>query len=208
MNYIYDIILNFNNNYYDFFEWKKSDSIINIKKIPLFLVSNDIFIMMKYDKVVVDNSFINLIKEKTYTYTKLKIGNASLISNGKEVIGVLFDDKGNVIKRSGLLIDEEEEVLEEIEIREKYDIKIISHKKVKREEINRIERDKKNFLNNYIRNENNVSNLKYLYYDYFEEECDDTSIIKKRLLDIIKYSWNKKLDSFYNTVKIFDKIKN
>lgn len=208
MNYIYDIVLNFNKNYYDFYEWKKSDSIVNIKKLPLFLVNNDIITMMKYDKVVVDSSFIELIKDKTYTYSKLKVGNSCLLSNGKEVIGVLLDDKGNVIKRSSLLIDEEEEVLEEIEDREIHDIKIISHKKIKREEITRIERDKKSFLNRYIKNENNINNLKYLYYDYFEKECDDTCIIKGSLLNIIKNDWNKKLDYFYNTVKIFNKIKN
>ena len=34
MNFIYDIVLNFNKDYYDFFEWNKKDSVINIKKIP------------------------------------------------------------------------------------------------------------------------------------------------------------------------------
>ena len=41
MNYIYDIVLNFNKEYYYFFEWKKNDSIINIKKIPCFLIDNN-----------------------------------------------------------------------------------------------------------------------------------------------------------------------
>ena len=27
MNFIYDIVLNFNKNYYNFFEWNKKDSI-------------------------------------------------------------------------------------------------------------------------------------------------------------------------------------
>ena len=29
--------------YYNFFEWNKKDSIVNIKKIPLFIVNNDVF---------------------------------------------------------------------------------------------------------------------------------------------------------------------
>ena len=33
MNYIYDIVLNFNKDYYEFYEWKKSDKVINVKKI-------------------------------------------------------------------------------------------------------------------------------------------------------------------------------
>ena len=208
MNYIYDIVLNFNKDYFCFYEWNKKDNIINIKKIPFFVVDNNTFNMMKYDKVVVDSSFIELIKEKTYTYSKNKIGSACLISNCKEVIGVLFDNKGNLVKRSSLLIDEEEEVLDEIVNDDIYNINIVSSKKIKREDINRIEREKKLFLNNYIKRENNIINLKYLYYDYFEKEEDDISLIKKKLLDNVNSKWSDKLNSFYETVKIFNKINN
>ena len=34
MEYIYDIVLNFNDCYYEFYEWKSTDKIINIKRIP------------------------------------------------------------------------------------------------------------------------------------------------------------------------------
>jgi len=100
MNFIYDIVLNFNKDYYDFFEWNKKDTIINIKKIPLFLVDNDTFNTMKFNKVVVSNIFIETIKDKTFTYSRSKIGPSCLISNGKEVIGVLFNDKGILLKKS------------------------------------------------------------------------------------------------------------
>ena len=46
MNYIYDVVLNFNKEFYEYFEWKKKDNIINIKKIPVFNVSNEIFLSM------------------------------------------------------------------------------------------------------------------------------------------------------------------
>lgn len=208
MNYIYDIVLNFNKEYFNFYEWNKKDSIINVKKMPLFVVDNNTFNIMKYDKVVVDCNFINLIKDKTYLYTKNKIGNAILISNTKEVIGVLFDNNGNLIKRSSLLIDEEEEVLDEIDNDDIYNINIISSKKIKREEINRNEREKKALLNKYIKRENNITNLKYLYYDYFEKDEDNIDTIKDNLLKQINSSWSDKLNSFYETVKIFNKINN
>ena len=35
MDYIYDIVLNFHENYYEFYEWKSSDKIINVKKITI-----------------------------------------------------------------------------------------------------------------------------------------------------------------------------
>ena len=37
MDYIYDIVLNFQNDYYDFYEWKQSNKIINVKKIIIFI---------------------------------------------------------------------------------------------------------------------------------------------------------------------------
>ena len=100
MNYIYDVVLNFNKDYYNFFEWYKSDNIINIKKIPFFLVDNNTYTSMKYNIIIVDQDFVRSIKDKTSTYTKLKVGPSCLITNGKEAMGLLFNDKGNLIKRS------------------------------------------------------------------------------------------------------------
>ena len=208
MNYIYDIVLNFNKDYFAFYEWSKKDTITNIKKIPLFVVDNNTLNMMKYDKVVVNLEFIDLIKDKTYTYSKNKIGNSALLSNGKEVIGVLFDNNGNLIKKSSLLIDEEEEVLDEIDDDEIFKIEIVDSKKGKRENTHRGESEKKAFLSKYIRSEENITNLKYLYYDYFEKEEEDKMLIKKKLLDEINSNWTEKLNSFYETAKIFNKINN
>lgn len=209
MNFIYDIVLNFNKEYYDFFEWNKKDSIVNIKKIPLFIVNNDIFNSMKYDYVSVNISFIDNIKDKTYTYNRQKIGNACLLSNGKQVIGTLFNNNGDLIKRSSLLLDEEEEVLDEIYSNEVTDIDIVKIKKGKsNDSVNRLQKEKKDFLIKYINKENNDVNLKYLYYDYFEKDEDDSNKIRDSLINEIKNNWNKKFNDFYEIVKIFNKIKN
>lgn len=208
MNYIYDIVLNFNKEYYAFYEWDKKDNIINIKKIPLFTVDNNCFNIMKYDNVFVSSEFINIIRDKTYTYTRSKIGPSLLISNEKEVMALMFNEKGNLIKRSSLTLDEEEEVLEDIDDNEVYNIPIIKHNKIKNDNITRSIKEKKNFLLRYINNEKNDINLKYLYYDYFEKDEDDINIIKNTLIKEIKNNWNKKFNSFYTTVKLFSKIKN
>ena len=47
MDYIYDIVLNFQNNYYEFYEWKTTDKIINVKKILVYLVSNQDYLNLK-----------------------------------------------------------------------------------------------------------------------------------------------------------------
>ena len=47
-----------------------------------------------------------------------------------------------------------------------------------------------------------------MYYDYFEKDEEDSNIIREGLINEIKNNWNKKFDTFYETVKIFNKIKN
>lgn len=205
MNYIYDIVLNFNRYYYNFFEWNKKDTIINIKKIPLFKVSDRIFNILKYHNANIDNSFINMIKDNTLAYSKSKLDYAFLVSSGKEAIGVLLNETGNVIKRSSLLLDEEEEVLDESHDLEITDIKINKYSKNKILNINRYQKEKKEYLLKYINKENNLINLKYIYYDYYEKEEDSIDIIKNNLINEINNNWNNKLDKLYNTIKMFKK---
>ncbi len=208
MNYIYDIVLNFNRDYFNFFEWSRKDCIINIKKIPLFLIDDSSLDILKYDNVVVSEDFISLIRDKTYTYTRNKIGIACLVSNGREVIGVLFNERGCLLKRSSLTLDEEEEVLEEVCSCKSYKIDIVKDTKLKRDDVLRSVREKKSFLIKYINSEKNIINLRYLYYDYFEKDEEDIKIIRNSLIKEIKNNWNKRFNSFYDTVKIFSKISN
>ena len=43
MSYVYDIVLNFNNDYYDFYEWKNDDLIYHIKRINLIRVDSKVY---------------------------------------------------------------------------------------------------------------------------------------------------------------------
>ena len=98
MKYIYDITLNLHHEYYDFYEWSIYDKIINIKKIPIFRVSSEDYLSIKYNDVIIKNNLGNLI----------------LITNTLEVMGVLFQ-KGKVIKRSSLLINEGDKILDSVQ---------------------------------------------------------------------------------------------
>ena len=41
MNFIYDILLNFNNEYYEFYDWNNDDKLTHIRKMPIFKISDD-----------------------------------------------------------------------------------------------------------------------------------------------------------------------
>ena len=54
MNYIYDILVNYGNIPYDFFEWNTSDNIIHIKKIPIIRESASTLIDIRDYEVKLD----------------------------------------------------------------------------------------------------------------------------------------------------------
>ena len=41
MNYAYDLTLNFNKKYIDFYEWNKEDNLEYYVKVPIFKITND-----------------------------------------------------------------------------------------------------------------------------------------------------------------------
>ena len=51
MIYIYDIALNFQKNYYQFFEWNRHDKIKNFSKIPIYRVSDDDIMNLKDNEI-------------------------------------------------------------------------------------------------------------------------------------------------------------
>lgn len=187
MDYIYDIVLNFQDNYYEFYEWKATDKVVNFKKVCVYMVSNNDYFSLKYNDVVLDRK-VFFKDNKTF-----------LVTNGVEVMGILLDNDGRVIKRSSLLFDEADEVIDE-----KDSIKFISlkYKKNKKKEYNlcgRLKQEKINYIDNYFRNIDKKKDeylLKYIYYDIFNEEEND---IDKIYLKLVNLKEND-IDLIYNSI--------
>ena len=94
MTYIYDIALNFQDNYYQFFEWNKHDKIKNLSKLPIYHVTDEDILNFKNNKVKVDISTIQKFKEENAKRGKIIL----LVSNSIITIGLLFDLEGNVLR--------------------------------------------------------------------------------------------------------------
>lgn len=201
MNYIYDIVLNFQTKYYDFFEWRREDKIKNITKIPLYKVSNQDLLNLKYNKIKINENLLNIIKEDTKKNKKI----ICLVSNELTSIALLFDDNGNLIKRSSLIFEEEEEVNDHAKKLPLTEINYIENIEQKIENKLRIEIEKKDNLINYITENNDILKLKYLYYEYFEKECNNINIIKKSLLKEINKEWTAKQNNLYKLTNMFNK---
>lgn len=189
MNYIYDIVLNFNSNYYEFYEWNKNDNIINIRKIPTFKVDNQTYYDFKFNDITVKNDFLKLIEDETSIY----LGNTNkymcIITNSKEAIGIMFNKNGLIIKKSSLIIDEENEVLElayDIEnTRIDYQVNRVC-KKMRLVSRSEGEKKKKIINNlNHLFKINNYELIRYIYYDAFLKDEKDVNKIYDELINVI-----------------------
>lgn len=203
MNYIFDIVLNFHKNYYNFFEWNRTDKIKNIYKISIYRISDNDLIDLKYNQIKVSDSFINKIKEDNPKNKKI----ICLVSNTKTTTGLLFDNSGNLLKRSSLLFEEETEANNISKTLPITKIEYQQNSKVNQTNIIRIEKEKKELLENFIKDLTDEYTLKYLYYEYFNEECDNLSTIKKILLKELDSEWSLKKNNLYQIINLLSKNK-
>lgn len=188
MDYIYDIVLNFQNNYYEFYEWKPTDKIINVKKILVYKVNNKNYLNLKYNDIILDTKILP------------KQNKMFLITNGVEVMGILLDNNGKLIKRSSLLIDESDEVLEDKETLKPFPLKYKKNNLKPHISLERIKEEKYQFIQNYFSNININKDeylLKYLYYDIYNKEENNIKKVYKNLIDLITNDINK----IYNSIK-------
>lgn len=174
MKYIYDIILNFNDTFIDFFDWNDEDSIDYIKRIPIFKVSNKVINDIKNNKVIFED-FTNTISNKCEVYMKDAIGiieYACLFCSKDYVIAIEFNYKGASIFKSDLLIDESLDIIEYCKRIKpiNFNYKIIS--KETNNFMTRKEQKMIKFIKNELKNiveNNNIDKIKYLYYECFKK---------------------------------------
>lgn len=207
MNYVYDVLLNFNKEMYEFYDWNLDDYISHIRKILVFRVDNKTMSDLINNNVVVDSDFLVKISNRTEMFTKqnVKIINyAALFTNGSFVIGLKFDKNGEIIGRSKLLIDEELDILDSALDMSEYNLKynLINNNKnlcfKTRKEV---------FIEKYISKKlneikDNKEMIKYLYYECFNEKNGD---FRKMLLKLNKSLINN-WGEFYNKVYDFFKL--
>ena len=115
MNYVYDIALNLSEKLYNFYEWNSDDNIELYIKIPIIKVDEEtIKDFIKFD-IVVNNDFLNRIYKKSEVFLPNKVKHNDydlLVVSNNICLGVEFNNKGKIIKKSFLCIDEEDEILE------------------------------------------------------------------------------------------------
>ncbi len=192
MNYIYDILLNFQKEFYDFYEWNQDDEIIHIRKIPLFYINNKDYYIIKNSVVSFNKDFCDKIHNRTEKFRKINVALLSyvfLISNGKEAMALKLGKNGIVTHKSSLLLDENEEISEMAEDLKLYNL---DYKIIKSNDLSFNTRfEKKNILDisNKLRllyNHKEDDKLKFLYLECFGKNEDDINKVFNKLQKEVK----------------------
>lgn len=188
MEYVYDIVLNFRESYYEFYEWHSKDKIINLKRVPIYKISNQDYLNIKYNNIIIDKSSLP------------KQNKIFLLTSGLEVMGILINNNGMIIKKSSLLFDEADEILEDRDNLITIDIKYEITKQNKIEFKSRTLKEKSEFINNYLNKldkEKDEYLLKYIYYEIYNKEEKNIDTVIQKLNELSKE----------NVSIIFDSIK-
>ncbi len=204
MNYIYDILLNFNTSLYDFYEWNDNDDITHIRKMPVFKVNTQMIEDIKHHKIEVESKFLNKIKSKTEMFQKKSIKQieyACLFTNGKECIAVLL--QANMITlKSRLLLDEEEDVLDMSATMEEIGI---SYKKIGNIFYCPFQTRKESEMKKYIQKELSKitdDGLEYLYYECFNERPGEGISLKCKIKERLTYDFDNTAKKLYDFFKL------
>lgn len=204
MNYYYDILLNFDDNFLMFYEWDENDPIEFIKKIPLFHIDNKTFIDLLDNKIIINDDFLSNILNKT----KMKqsfIKYACIFGDGKNSIALEFNDDGKVISKSSILLEDElniNEFMYNIEL-SKLSYEIIEKDK-RRIDTRKDEKIKKllNLEINRMYKNKNYSKLKYIYLEWFNILSDDYDLMYNNMQEKLKNKLSKKEYEIYDLIKI------
>lgn len=205
MTYVYDLLVNFNDVMYDFYDWDKNDSFTHIRKVPLFKVCTSILVDFMFKKVKVNKETLNLVKNKTEVFTARSIERLEysfILSDGVSSVILLLNKSGVVSKKSKFLI------LEEMEISNIS--KSLKYSSVEYEVLN-----KSISINKVIRGEDKVKSeiikslesikddedkIKYLYYELFNIEGE--SDIYNKLVSSIKNEEVLDYNNFLNVLSM------
>lgn len=192
MNYIYDIVLNFNENVYDFYEWNKGDNITHIRKIPLIKINSKDLYNIENNVVEFDEELLNKIKNKTELFSGKTVKNidALILCDGTNTLSIKITH--NKYLYSKLIIEEEMEVLEVADRMKETNIsyKILSKKNICLKTRKEIEIDEyvKKTLNKLEKN-HEEEKLRYIFFECFGKKNYDVKKLYKesnKIYDILR----------------------
>lgn len=205
MTFIYDILVNLNEEVIDFYDWNSNDEFTHIRKVPLFRANESVITDMLYRRVKVSEDFLNLIKDKTQMFSGRNIDNipyAAIFCDTYKAIMVVFNSKGYVKERSKFLINEEFEV---IDLTCSIKSSIINYNVINKnyKMVNMIRSDR-SIVDNILREldliKDDKEKIEYLYYEWFDKKDSDN--MYNDLVKDIKSVFTDKHKEFLDVINL------
>ena len=206
---VYDILLNFNKELIQFYEWEENDNIKCIRKIPLIKVNASFINDILTNKIKIEENLQKEIENKAELYDEdlNEYNKIAILTDGLRAYGYSFNNN----EISSLLVDEEKEILRLANkmLEETYLYKVEIYNYRNNELLTRKEKEIKNNLikefNNLYRNKKEEK-LNYYYYEYFNKTPNDIENVYNSLIKSTK-NINNKHYQLYEIINMFNKNK-
>ena len=201
MTYIHDIFINLNYEFFEFYEWNKKDNIEHLKRIPIIRTNNKTLFNIINNQLIINPLFLKNYYQKSEKYHNNHHYNYIIITNCICAIAISFNEKGNILKKSSLIFEDEENVCLLARNIKANKIPYTIIKKEKASNLTRFQKEcKKSMLNNIQKMDNNC--LKYLYYDCFNQKEENISVITNSLVRELKDNNIDIINKCHNLINI------
>jgi len=115
-------------------------------------------------------------------------------------MGLLLDNEGKIIKRSSLLFDEADEILDDKDVIKSLKIEYKKNINKPHRSYSRLTTEKIKFLEKFFDNidiNKDEYLLKYIYYDIYNKEENNIDKVYLKLKELMK----ENIDKIYNSIK-------
>ena len=204
MNYYYDVVVNFQEKNYRFYEWNENDEIEIIKKIPIFCVNTKTIKDIINNQIEVNSSFLEQIKNKTEIKEK-KLEYVALFTTKNASIVLEFNKVGLAITRSYLQVEDECNILEILYTLPLYKLEYKIKNKIATINELRIEQELKKFLLIEIEElykNKNIKKMQFLYNEWFKKDCNDINKIYLDIKEKLNHELTENEINIYNLIKL------
>lgn len=203
MYLINDVLLNFNEELYEFYEWEYKDNCKHIKEIPCIKVKDDLIKNIYTNNIRFTNSLLEKIKNKTILFKgQEKINYYIILYNNDIAIGLELDENGFIKRKSRMLYDEEKELLTNNKKEEMVKYVVVGKNKYNINFYTRREKKIISILNKYIENLSDEEKIKYIYLECTSEFENNSTLCKNKLKKIISKPDIKVINKLINIIKV------
>lgn len=204
MHYYYDLLVNLDEVAWEFYEWEKKDVILPIKKIPFLRINEKEFKEISAYEGKIEKNWLEPYIGKTQI-KKDKSKNLLLLSTTKNSLVIEINSTGQIISRSKLLIEDENNCNELASSLKETTIPFSSQQKIPLRSDFRQAIKEKNLIKielKTLKETKNTTKCSYLYYEWFNILEDNLSTMLENCLEELKKPYTLKIHKIASLIRL------